>query len=235
MKDRETKERNLLKVFMDRVIPDAMKEWPIPPDETIVFTIEGVITHYLVFTDKVWSYTTEMPTSRAETPVYELTMSFSTLVDLFSGNTSFDQAFNDQLLSERKYEIGEQFPPTISDCAKCPDCGYPLSMNKHDTEPWCEQCYKVGLEKEAEKLGITAKELEERALKKEMVNHPAHYNAGNIEVIDAIDDWNLGFSLGNAVKYIARAEHKGKKLEDLKKAQWYLNHEVERLEKKPQK
>ena len=41
------------------------------------------------------------------------------------------------------------------------------------------------------------------------VNHPAHYNTGNIEVIDAIEDWNLGFNLGNVIKYVARADHKG--------------------------
>ena len=44
--------------------------------------------------------------------------------------------------------------------------------------------------------------------KKETVNHPEHYNIGIFEVIDIIEDWNLGFHLGNAVKYIARAEHK---------------------------
>jgi Protein of unknwon function (DUF3310) len=60
----------------------------------------------------------------------------------------------------------------------------------------------------------------------EQVNHPSHYNQGNIEVIDAIDDWKLGFSLGNAVKYIARADHKGNRLQDLKKAAWYLQHEI---------
>jgi hypothetical protein len=65
----------------------------------------------------------------------------------------------------------------------------------------------------------------------EAVNHPAHYNAGKIEVIDAIEDWGLDFSLGNAVKYIARAAHKGKPLEDLKKARWYINHAIQRLEK----
>ena len=62
------------------------------------------------------------------------------------------------------------------------------------------------------------------------VDHPAHYNAGNIEVIDAIEDWNLGFNLGNAVKYIARADHKGKPIEDLKKALWYIEREVKRRE-----
>jgi Protein of unknwon function (DUF3310) len=65
------------------------------------------------------------------------------------------------------------------------------------------------------------------------VDHPKHYNAGKIEVIDAIEDWKLGFHLGNVVKYVARAEHKGKTLEDLKKAQWYLNRAIEKLEQKP--
>jgi hypothetical protein len=58
---------------------------------------------------------------------------------------------------------------------------------------------------------------------KETVNHPAHYNAGKIEVIDVIEDWKLGFHLGNAVKYIARAGHRGPEVQDLRKALWYLS------------
>ncbi len=60
------------------------------------------------------------------------------------------------------------------------------------------------------------------ARKKEMVNHPAHYNMGGIEVIDAIEAWGLGFHDGNAIKYIARANHKGTCEQDLRKAIWYL-------------
>jgi hypothetical protein len=63
------------------------------------------------------------------------------------------------------------------------------------------------------------------------VNHPSHYNKGKFEVIDVIEDWNLGFNLGNAVKYIARAEHKGTQLIDLEKAKWYLTREIQRLQK----
>lgn len=54
------------------------------------------------------------------------------------------------------------------------------------------------------------------------VNHPAHYTYGGIEVIDAIEAWGLGFAAGNVIKYIARAAHKGREVEDLKKAKWYL-------------
>lgn len=50
-------------------------------------------------------------------------------------------------------------------------------------------------------------------------------------MIDVIEDWLLGFHLGNAVKYIARAGKKGDRLEDLKKAAWYLNREIERCQK----
>jgi hypothetical protein len=66
-----------------------------------------------------------------------------------------------------------------------------------------------------------------------LVNHPAHYGGehNQYEAIKVIDAWGLGFSLGNAVKYIARAGKKGSKLEDLKKAAWYLQHEIERLER----
>lgn len=61
----------------------------------------------------------------------------------------------------------------------------------------------------------------------ESIDHPAHYNVGNVEVIDAIESWGLGFNLGNVVKYVARADHKGVALEDLKKAMWYLDREIQ--------
>ena len=63
------------------------------------------------------------------------------------------------------------------------------------------------------------------------VDHPPHYTQGDIEAIDAIEDWELGYHLGNAVKYIVRADHKGRRLEDLKKAVWYLNREIGRMKK----
>lgn len=61
------------------------------------------------------------------------------------------------------------------------------------------------------------------------VNSPAHYTRGGIETIDFIEAKELNFRLGNAVKYIARAGHKGDALEDLRKARWYLEREISRL------
>lgn len=57
---------------------------------------------------------------------------------------------------------------------------------------------------------------------KEMVNHPKHYNRGDIEAIEVIEDWNLYFSVGSAVKYIARLGAKDLELQELEKTRWYL-------------
>ena len=68
--------------------------------------------------------------------------------------------------------------------------------------------------------------------KNDPVNRPAHYTDGKIEVIDFIEDKKLGFCLGNAVKYIARAGKKDptKEIEDLKKARWYIERRIKELE-----
>ena len=63
------------------------------------------------------------------------------------------------------------------------------------------------------------------------VNNPSHYKVGGIETIDFIEAKGLDYHLGNVVKYISRAEFKDTKLENLKKAQWYLNRVVSNLEK----
>lgn len=61
------------------------------------------------------------------------------------------------------------------------------------------------------------------------VNHPSHYTQGKYEVIEVIEDWNLGFNLGNAIKYIGRAGHKDNIIQDLEKAKWYIEREIKRL------
>lgn len=67
------------------------------------------------------------------------------------------------------------------------------------------------------------------------VNHPAHYGGADnpYEAIKVIEAWELGFCLGNTVKYISRAgiKDENKTIEDLKKAAWYLNRRIEQLEK----
>ncbi len=62
------------------------------------------------------------------------------------------------------------------------------------------------------------------------VDHPKHYGGKDnpYEAIKVIEAWGLGFNLGNTVKYISRAEKKGLPVEDLKKAAWYLDREIQR-------
>lgn len=76
----------------------------------------------------------------------------------------------------------------------------------------------------------------------EQVNHPAHYNQSGVECIDAIDaaveglDPQEAFCVGTAIKYLWRFKHKGKPVEDLQKAMWYINrlidHEIDNKEDK---
>ena len=65
------------------------------------------------------------------------------------------------------------------------------------------------------------------------VNHPGHYTAGKIEVIDFLEDQGFHYHMGNAVKYICRAGKKDpeKTVEDLEKAIWYLNRYIQLLKK----
>ena len=69
--------------------------------------------------------------------------------------------------------------------------------------------------------------------KNDIVNHPSHYTDGKIEVIEYIEDKQLGFCLGNAIKYISRAgkKYKDKEVEDLKKAIWYIERRIYEIEK----
>lgn len=72
--------------------------------------------------------------------------------------------------------------------------------------------------------------------KKESINHPTHYGGQQnpyeaIKIIEALD---LGFCLGNTLKYISRAGKKDQanEIEDLKKARWYLDRQIQNLEHK---
>ncbi len=63
------------------------------------------------------------------------------------------------------------------------------------------------------------------------VNSPKHYRQGGMEVIDIIEAFELDYRLGNTIKYVLRHSNKGKPLEDLKKARYYLDRQIRKLEK----
>ncbi len=65
----------------------------------------------------------------------------------------------------------------------------------------------------------------------ESVNHPTHYGGkeNQYEAIKVIEAWELGFNLGNTIKYISRAGKKGNRKEDLQKALWYLEREIKNI------
>ncbi len=65
----------------------------------------------------------------------------------------------------------------------------------------------------------------------DLINSPPHYKAGGLEAIDVIEGFELGFHLGAVLKYVLRAGKKGPALEDLKKARWFLDRKISKLEK----
>ncbi len=127
----------------------------------------------------------------------------------------------------------------------CEGCGVTFVHKKEKAQgrwpKYCPECLpkysKVPKKKEetvqtiVEKIAQTIGEPEVKAVPKneDVVNHPSHYTRGNIEVIDFIEDQQLPYHLGNVIKYIARAGHKGDKLEDLKKARWYLDRYIKEV------
>lgn len=104
------------------------------------------------------------------------------------------------------------------------DCNYcPFSMFNLNDEHTCterENEYNYNIAREYIRCSCMEK------YQIDNVNSPTHYNVGKIEVIEAIEDWKLNFNLGNAIKYIARCEHKENKKQDLEKAKWYIEREI---------
>lgn len=66
----------------------------------------------------------------------------------------------------------------------------------------------------------------------DMVNHPQHSSVNGIDPIDYIESHNFNFNLGNVIKYVSHAPYKGTELEDLKKAKWYLEREINKHDRK---
>lgn len=118
----------------------------------------------------------------------------------------------------------------------CEGCGVTFIHKKEKAQgrwhKYCPECLPkyskvpkkkdVVVEPEAQTI-VEKVEPEVKAIKEDVINHPSHYTRGKIEVIDFIEDQQLPYHLGNVIKYIARAGYKGDKLEDLKKARWYLD------------
>ena len=109
-------------------------------------------------------------------------------------------------------------------------------LNKEESAPRGKLLYRLTGTQAimAQKMGIpiddyARAEGEVVGIAPDPVNHPKHYTAGGIETIDFIEAKRLGYNLGNVVKYITRAGHKGNQLEDLRKAQWYLTREINSL------
>lgn len=97
----------------------------------------------------------------------------------------------------------------------CPEC-----LPKYSKVPKKKE---VAVEPVAQTIEEQEVKVVELPKKEDVINHPSHYTRGKIEVIDFIEDHQLPYHLGNVIKYIARAGYKGDKLEDLKKARWYLD------------
>ena len=123
----------------------------------------------------------------------------------------------------------------------CEGCGATFIHKKEKAQgrwpKYCPECLpkyskvpKKKKEVDVTLANMVANTLEEPEVKvvevpknEDVINHPSHYTRGKIEVIDFIEDQQLPYHLGNVIKYIARAGYKGDKLEDLKKARWYLD------------
>ena len=96
-----------------------------------------------------------------------------------------------------------------------------ISSSNNSIEKEMELAYQAG------KGRIRNPQIEMIEPESDPVNHPAHYKVGGIETIDFIEAKRLNYNMGNAVKYITRADHKGSRKQDLEKAIWYLKRELD--------
>lgn len=108
-----------------------------------------------------------------------------------------------------------------SDFIKCDGCLEHLPyFGEHYGKPYCERCWRA-MEKSTPDCPPD--------VVNHSVDHPPHYTFSSIEVITAIEEWGLGFHLGNVVKYLVRSPRKGNELQDLEKAKWYLDRWIEKV------
>jgi hypothetical protein len=109
-------------------------------------------------------------------------------------------------------------------------CSHTGDYHRIDDIPFGQKCEVEGCDcKEFRRLSLTYPTHTAKATS--TVNHPSHYNAhpSGIECIEVVR--HMGFNIGNAVKYLWRADEKGRPIEDLEKAAWYITDEIERRRK----
>lgn len=116
--------------------------------------------------------------------------------------------------------------PSVPEQSECPKCGHvhlgPI-MNYDRRCTKCDNCWLSILDYPE----ATGHGNEDHYLP--VVDHPAHYGGDTTyEAIKVIEAWGLGFNLGNVLKYICRSESKSTRLENLEKAKWYLDREVQK-------
>jgi uncharacterized protein DUF3310 len=152
----------------------------------------------------------------------------------------FDMPYN--MLKQKYVDDGQRMSIVIpkhshwatgeKDCTACEILKDAMSFGMPE-EPF-STAFAEAIGKAAEEIASIATDMETGIKKSAEVNHPDHYGGADnpYEVIKVIDAWKLGFSLGNTVKYIVRAGRKSADIvTDLKKALWYLQHEIEEQEK----
>ena len=137
-------------------------------------------------------------------------------------------------IEEKAIEI-EKYCDSINDCSEC-------AINNSENgsficySKWDE--YPNDIERNYEIVFGNAEDTDEEKKAEDMVNHPSHYTHGGVECIDAItsalssyEDSVDSWLVGQVIKYLWRAPLKGKYDEDIKKAQFYLNRLIEKINK----
>ena len=143
----------------------------------------------------------------------------------------------EKMTIEEKAKMIEKHCDSMPSCSACPIGSKDGSFVCFSD--WEE--YPNDIEKNYEIIFGNAEDTEEEKVEEkheDMVNHPSHYTSGGVECIDAItsalssyEDSVDSWLVGQVIKYLWRAPLKGKYKEDIKKAQFYLNRLVEKIDK----
>ena len=141
---------------------------------------------------------------------------------------------NEKMTIEEKAKMIEKHCDSMPSCSACPiGSKYGRFVCFSDWED-----YPDDIEKNYEIIFGNAEDTDDEKKTEDMVNHPSHYTHGGVECIDAItsalssyEDSVDSWLVGQVIKYLWRAPLKGKYEEDIKKAQFYLNRLVEKIDK----